>query len=109
MSRILPALLLPCLLASAPALALRCPNGVVDIGDHEIEVLDACGEPLTRDQVIENPSRVLEIGGERVRQVLGVDLVYEEWIYEFSPQRFRSLLRFRNHRLVEVRDLDKPD
>ncbi|HSG88503.1 MAG TPA: DUF2845 domain-containing protein, partial [Pseudomonadales bacterium] len=93
----------------APAFALRCPDGVVALGDHKVDVLDACGEPRSKDQVYENPGRVVEIGGERVVQVLGVSLVVDEWVYEFSPQRFRQLLRFRNNRLVEVVALDKPD
>jgi hypothetical protein len=93
---------------STPAFALRCPDGIVAVGDHKVDVLDACGEPLSKDQVFENPGRVVDIGGEQVVQVLAVSIVVDEWIYEFSPQRFRQLLRFRNNRLVEVVVLDKP-
>jgi hypothetical protein len=91
------------------AAALRCPDGVVAIGDHKVEVLDACGEPLTRDQVVESPTRVVTVDGRPERQTLAVGIVTEEWIYEFSPQRFRQLLRFRGNRLREIQALDKPD
>lgn len=102
-------LLLPLLcLLPLSAQALRCPDGLVAVGDHKVEVLDACGEPLTRDRVYENPIRVLEIGGERLVQTLAVGIPLDEWVYEFSPQRFRALLRFRDNRLVAVETLAKP-
>ena len=97
------------LLFLAPgAWALRCPGGVVDVGDHAVEVLDACGEPLLRDEVVESPTRLVTVDGVPVRQTLAVGIVTEEWIYEFSPQRFRQLLRFRGNRLLEIRALGKP-
>lgn len=107
---ILHALPVLCLLALLPpsAQALRCPDGLVALGDHKVEVLDACGEPLTKDQVFENPIRVLNLDGRRVVQTLGVGIAVDEWVYEFSPQRFRQLLRFRNNRLVAVESLRKP-
>ena len=102
-------LMLPALcLLPLSAQALRCPDGLVSLGDHKVDVIDACGEPLTRDQLFENPVRVLELGGERLVQTLGVGIPVEEWVYEFSPQRFRQLLRFRNNRLVAVEALPKP-
>lgn len=100
--------LLLMLLLTPGAWALRCPGGVVEIGDHAVEVLDACGEPLLRDEVLESPTRVVTVDGTPVRQTLGLGIVTEEWIYEFSPQRFRQLLRFRGNRLLEIRALDKP-
>ena len=33
------------LVAASPALALRCGNNIVDVGDTKIEVLSKCGEP----------------------------------------------------------------
>ena len=94
----------------APAAhALRCPDGIVAVGDHVSEVLDACGEPAHRGTVVEQPSRVILADGRPVAQVLPTGLVIEEWVYEFSPQRFRRLLRFRGNRLLEIRALDKPD
>lgn len=106
-SSFLIALPLLCLLPLS-AHALRCPQGLVAVGDHKVDVLDACGEPLTKDQVFENPVRVLTLDGRRVLQTLGVGIPVDEWIYEFSPQRFRQLLRFRNNRLVAVETLAKP-
>lgn len=104
-----PLLALPLVLLAPAAAALRCPDGVVAVGDHKVEVLDACGEPLSRDQVVESPTRVVTVDGQPQRQTLAVGIVTEEWIYEFSPQRFRQLLRFRGNRVLEIRALDKPD
>lgn len=96
------------LLLAPSASALRCPDGVVEIGDHAVEVLDACGEPRSREEVVESPTRIVTVDGVPTRQTLAVGIVTEEWIYEFSPQRFRQLLRFRGNRLLEIRSLDKP-
>ena len=108
MVRALPLSILFCLLAS-DAVALRCANGLVDVGDHKVEVLDACGEPRSREKVLDTPVRIVHLGGVPVRQALAGGVVTEEWVYEFSPQRFRRLLRFRGRRLLEIRALDKPD
>ena len=93
-----------------PCHALRCPDGLVQVGDHAFEVIDACGEPLSRATVVDEPVRVTRIGEVVVRETLGIDGLpaTEEWIYEFSPQRFRPLLRFRGNRLVGIDHLDKP-
>jgi hypothetical protein len=104
--RLVPILLLVVLAPSAAA--LRCPDGLVDVGDHKVEVLERCGEPVSRDRVVEHPSRLVGPADAPVRQVLGVGVVTDEWVYEFSPQRFRALLRFRGGRLAEIESLPKP-
>ncbi|MCC5884877.1 MAG: DUF2845 domain-containing protein [Gammaproteobacteria bacterium] len=96
------------LTASAGAEALRCKNGLVAPGDHKVEVLAACGEPVFREEVVEYPFRVAH--GGRLPQVeyLPFGLVSEEWVYDFGPQRFRQLLRFRSNRLAAIETLSKP-
>lgn len=97
-------------LAMAPAgtLALRCSGGLVSPGDHKVEVLAACGKPLFREQVVEYPFRVGEFVGVPHREYLPLGVVTEEWVYEFGPQRFRQLLRFRNNRVTSIEILSKP-
>lgn len=94
--------------APAAAEALRCQGGLVAPGDHKVEVLAACGEPVFREEVVEYPFRVARGGGLAEVEYLPFGLLSEEWIYEFGPQRFRQLLRFRNHRLAVIETLSKP-
>ncbi len=96
------------LTASAGAEALRCQNGLVATGDHKVEVLAACGEPVFREEVVEYPFRVARGGGLPHVGYLPYGLVSEEWVYDFGPQRFRQLLRFRNNRLATIEMLSKP-
>ena len=101
-------LLLLLILAPAGALALRCAGGLVSQGDHKVEVLAACGDPLFREQVVEYPFRVRELGGLPHLEYLPLAVVTEEWVYEFGRQRFRQLLRFRNNRVTSIETLSKP-
>jgi hypothetical protein len=106
--RLLLALALAPALPALPAYALRCPDGIVDPGAHKVEVLDACGEPESRERVATFPRRPILGGLPGEYEYLGLPVVAEEWVYEFGPQRFRRLLRFRDGRLTHVETLEKP-
>jgi len=96
------------LASSAGAEALRCQGGLVAPGDHKVEVLAACGEPVFREEVLEYPFRVVPGGRLAHVEFLPIGLLTEEWVYDFGPQRFRQLLRFRNNRLAVIETLSKP-
>lgn len=104
--RVLPILLFTLLPASA--LGLRCTGGLVSQGDHMVEVLAACGEPVFRDQAVAYPFRIREFGGLPHVEYLPIAVVTEEWVYDFGRHRFRQLLRFRNNRLASIETLSKP-
>ena len=59
---------------------LRCPQGLVELGDTKYDVRQACGEPAYSD--------------------------YDLWIYDFGPGRFNRLLRFADDRLVTIEQDD---
>lgn len=95
-------LLLAGLLFAAPAWALRCNGRLVHTGDHQIEVLAKCGEPLWRERWEDDVyERRFFDTLERRTQVM------EEWIYDFGPNRLLHLLRFRNGRLIEITTGDR--
>jgi hypothetical protein len=79
------------------AWALRCGNRIVDVGDSKFDVLVRCGEPAA----IEPRSEELtERAGEgRTRSLI---IQTEEWIYNFGPTQFLSVLTFREERLVHI-------
>ncbi len=95
------------LLIAPPAVALRCADGVIDVGAHKIEVLKACGEPRSKDYVVDFPSRVERFDGRPLVRFIDVPVVTEEWVYDFGPTRFMRVLRFRGSRLMDIERLER--
>ncbi|GAA6132564.1 DUF2845 domain-containing protein [Halopseudomonas sabulinigri] len=85
-------LILAALLGSMNAYALRCGSNLVDEGDLKFKVLQACGEPISRE-IIGYVDR-LQVG-DRVR-VMNI----EEWIYKVSGD-YQSL-EFEGNKLVKI-------
>ncbi|MBL8199431.1 MAG: DUF2845 domain-containing protein [Chromatiales bacterium] len=105
-------------LAATPALAFRCGNRIVSEGDHYSKVLKICGEPtgvqervIYREGVTRPRFRVDGPNGLRYdEEVLQYDRSYvevlvEEWTYNFGPSRLMQLVRFENGFVVEVDQL----
>jgi len=106
------------LFAATPALAFRCGNRIVSEGDHYSKVLKYCGEPvgiqervIYREGVTRPRFRVEGPNGLRYEEeVLRYDRSYvevlvEEWTYNFGPRRLMQLVRFENGFVAEVDQL----
>ncbi|MDD5319126.1 MAG: DUF2845 domain-containing protein [Methylococcales bacterium] len=105
-----------CFLFSHPVFALRCGQALVDIGSYKEVVIDKCGEPESIETHIEIRG-VTDRFGARIRPSPGtsinfgqqhyteIEVVVDEWIYDFGPRRFQKSLRFENGRLTEINDL----
>lgn len=117
-------ILLLCLFFSDGALALRCGHSLVDIGDYKGEVYDKCGEPESVSRRIERRGIRRNVhtdqyfpNGRRIypRSALGfeqehyaeIEILVEEWIYNFGSSRFQQYLRFENGRLKEIKNLGR--
>jgi hypothetical protein len=112
-----------CLLFSNASFALRCAHQVIEPGYTKEDVYDICGDPDSVDSHWER--RVLQSqtngtwygfnGGQFPRNALNsgqsyvreVDVLVDEWVYDFGHSRLRQYLRFENGRLVEIRDLGR--
>jgi Protein of unknown function (DUF2845) len=116
--RLIAAALSLLLCVAAPALAFRCGNRIVSDGDHYSKVLKYCGEPvgvqervIYREGVTRPRFRAEGPGGLKYDQeVLQYDRSYvevlvEEWTYNFGPRRLMQLVRFENGFVVEVDQL----
>ena len=79
------------------ALALRCGNRIVDVGDSKFDVLVRCGEPTAIEQRSEELTE--REGAGRLRSGI---VATEEWIYNFGPTQFLNILTFRDERLVSI-------
>jgi hypothetical protein len=93
--------------SAASGLSLRCGTDLVSPGYLKYEVLETCGEPLSREIVgeveIYDPGRIYE---RQQRRYTGsgtkIILYIEEWIYDKGGLH---VLRFEGNRLVKVESI----
>jgi Protein of unknown function (DUF2845) len=106
------------------ALAFKCGRFIVDEGDYKDDVYDKCGEPDSVQSHYEKrgniahgavgignnpgyrygPSTSFNAGQAYYQEV---DILVEEWLYDFGSSRMRQLLRFENGRLKEIENLGR--
>lgn len=111
-----PALLgLACLARSSSAHAdsLSCNQRIVSSGDTRYEVRALCGEPDDAVQRVEYRTLRGRVAGPCTRQGTKlrcsrseetvVEVVIDEWTYDFGRNRFIQYLTFEQGRLVAVR------
>jgi Protein of unknown function (DUF2845) len=124
MNRLNLILLMLCLLFSSPLYALRCGRSLVQAGDYKDYITDICGEPtyvashyerrgnINRADFGRNdfnnrqqfPDNSVNIGNSNYAEI---EILVEEWYYDFGSSRLNKLLRFENGRLKEIRDVRK--
>lgn len=102
--------------AADPALALRCGNKLVSEGDPMAKVLNFCGDPVSVQQ-----RTIVKQGVPRSRirnrdlnpfddELLintrsYVEVLVEEWTYNFGPRKFMRVIRFENGLVADVKEL----
>ncbi len=108
------------LIAAEPALALRCGGKLVNEGTVQSKVLRFCGKPTAvqirsvyragfpRIQLRHSATRNSRFLHER--ELLFADratleVVVEEWTYNFGPHRLMRLIRFENGIVTGIRQL----
>ncbi|MEO7386245.1 MAG: DUF2845 domain-containing protein [Gammaproteobacteria bacterium] len=105
-------------LVSGPALAFRCGSKVVSDGDHYSKVLQYCGEPIgvqerviyregvTRPRFRADGPNGMQLDQEVLQYNRSyVEVLVEEWTYNFGPRRLMQLVRFENGFVTEVEQL----
>lgn len=105
------------LLAASPAaLAFRCGNMLVSEGDPADKIRHYCGEPVSiqrrviyRSGITRPPYRYDVNGVPRALddEVVAFDRSYvevlvEEWTYNFGPRRLLQVVRFEDGVVVEI-------
>jgi hypothetical protein len=99
--------------SDARADSLACDGRIVSSGDTRYEVKAVCGEPDDASQRVEYRTvsgRVagpcLRVNGEircsQTRERV-VEVVIDEWLYDFGKNRFIEHLTFEQGRLVSIR------
>lgn len=107
--------------ASTPALAFRCHSHLVKDGDPQVRVLQLCGEPASSKRHVvyrsgitapfvnweARPGNRPGIGDELLLAERSlIEVVVEEWIYNFGPHRLMQRVRFENGIVTDTDYLD---
>lgn len=102
-----------CLLSGeAQAEALRCGDKLARVGDSTYQVRSVCGVPDATDRRVETRTVRHKVRGpcfkdkgrlvcERVEE-RSIEIVIDEWVYDFGRRRLVRYLTFENGRLVHV-------
>lgn len=100
------------LLASNSAHALRCGNSLVKDGMYESQVIELCGEPVSkrylgyvlRPYVLDLPAGGL--GTHSTRHAYSgfhEEVLVTELTFNFGPRKLMRILRFEGGQLVSIR------
>lgn len=98
--------------AVASADSLRCGNRLASSGDSLYQVRAVCGEPDAADRRVEVRTIRQKVRGpcfqregrlvcEHVEE-RSVEVVIDEWTYDFGSQKFVRFLTFEDGKLVRV-------
>lgn len=79
---------------------LRCGNKLVSTGDTLYDVRGRCGEPAHTTRRVEY--RTVSGWGPGLGAARTVEIVIDEWTYDFGPRKFVQHLIFEQGRLVAV-------
>jgi Protein of unknown function (DUF2845) len=94
----------------AAAEGMRCGNRLVSKGDTTYVVRSRCGEPNDATRRVETrterrrvrvPCGRGDVRCDRVQEVT-IDVVIDEWVYDFGPQQFVRYVTFLDGRLYKV-------
>ncbi len=109
---------------SQSAFSLRCGHSLVKEGDYKAEVEDKCGEPDSTEYHYERrgnsnhadttlygyndksrfPTNSFSYGQQNYQDI---EILVDEWVYDFGRARLRKLLRFENGRLKDIESLGR--
>jgi hypothetical protein len=99
--------------ASARADSLACNSRIVSSGDSRYEVRTVCGEPDDAFQRVEYRTLRGRVAGPCTREdgklrcgqsrEEVIEVVIDEWVYDFGRNRFIEYLTFEQGRLLSVR------
>jgi hypothetical protein len=83
------------------AASMRCGTGLVSDGASKSDVVAKCGEPVSRESRTESEEVKTKDGDTSTKRV--VQKTFEEWTYNFGPNRLMQVVVFENGKLIEVK------
>ncbi len=100
------------MLISDPAHALRCGSRLVKDGMHEAQIIEMCGEPVSRRHlgyvlrpyILKRPAGILGMHSTRhIYSGFHEELLVTELTFNFGPRKFIRVLRFEGGQLTSIR------
>lgn len=85
---------------AAHADTMRCGQRIVTEGNSTYDVKMRCGEPVMANRRTELRSQRIWLQDRSIEQM--VEVVIEEWTYDFGPTKFIMYLTFEQGRLISV-------
>ena len=86
---------------AAQAAALRCGTALVSDGASKSDVVAKCGEPIAKESRTESEEVKERDGDTSTKRV--VNKTFEEWTYNFGPNRLMQVVVFENGKLIDVK------
>jgi hypothetical protein len=83
------------------AASLRCGTALVADGASKSDVVAKCGEPLAKESRSESEEVKTRDGDTATKRV--VQKTFEEWTYNFGPNRLVQVVVFENGKLIDVK------
>lgn len=104
--RALPLLLavpLLCLPSVVEAASLRCGTALVSDGATRADVAAKCGEPASKETRSESEEvKTKDAAGDSSTKRV-IHKTFEEWTYNFGPNRLMQVVVFENGKLIDVK------
>ena len=100
------------MLFSDPAHALRCGNRLVKDGMHESQIIEICGEPVSRRHlgyvlrpyILKRSAGILGMQSTRhINSGFHEELLVTELVFNFGPQKLMRVMRFEGGQLTSIR------
>lgn len=93
--------------ARALAETIRCGQNLASDGATQAEVLNRCGEPMSKVSRVETVSQETKSWSKNglVGTTHTITRTIDEWTYNFGPHQFMQLVTFVDGRLQSVRSL----
>ncbi|NMO17069.1 DUF2845 domain-containing protein [Pyxidicoccus fallax] len=83
------------------AASLRCGSALVSDGASKSDVIAKCGEPIAKESRSESEETKMRDGDTSTKRV--VQKTFEEWTYNFGPNRLMQVVVFENGKLIDVK------
>lgn len=82
--------------------SLRCPGGLVSVGDAGVDLLARCGPPALRERRVDDRWATAGNADHPGKTAVSreVSVVIDEWSYDFGPNAFSYVARLENGRVV---------
>jgi hypothetical protein len=78
---------------------MMCGTGIINPGDSAARVLELCGQPAATKEWVQN----IPAGDDDEGMLTGIQIEWDEWAYQNSPDQFVNTVVLRNGVVYEIK------